>query len=137
MTYESYSQKQTEEIGFNMAQDARAGSFYALIGDLGAGKTAFVRGFARGLGVDEVSSPTFAIVNEYEGSLPMYHFDVFRIGSADELIDTGYEEYFYGNGVSLVEWADMVLDALPQNAIILKFERDANLGDNFRRIEVT
>jgi len=137
MIYESYSQEQTEKIGYDMGAKAAAGSFYALIGDLGAGKTAFARGFARALGVDAVSSPTFAIVNEYCGHMPLYHFDVYRLGSVDELEDTGYEEFFYGKGVTLVEWADLVRDAFPPNAIVISFERDPSQGENFRRIEVT
>lgn len=120
-----------------MAKEARKGSIYALVGEIGAGKTAFVRGFAKGFGVDTVSSPTFTIVNEYAGSLPLYHFDVYRINSIRELENTGFEEYFYGDGVTLVEWADMIFEALPANAVLISFERDASLGEDFRRIVVT
>ena len=120
-----------------MGKVAQAGSFYALIGELGAGKTAFARGFAKGLGVDEVSSPTFAIVNEYAGRLPLYHFDVYRINSMEELEDAGFEEYFYADGIVLVEWADMILDAFPPNAVTISFERDLTKSENYRKIVVT
>ncbi|MDR2166574.1 MAG: tRNA (adenosine(37)-N6)-threonylcarbamoyltransferase complex ATPase subunit type 1 TsaE [Clostridiales bacterium] len=137
MIFMSYSQRETEEFGATLAAQAVGGSFYALIGDLGAGKTAFARGFARGLGVAcDISSPTFAIINEYSGRLPLYHFDVYRIGHLEEMGDTGYEEYFYGGGVVLVEWADLIRDFFPPNAVIIEFERIAEFGDDFRRIVV-
>jgi tRNA threonylcarbamoyladenosine biosynthesis protein TsaE len=137
MTFESFSQKHTEDFGATLAAKAVSGSFYALIGDLGAGKTAFARGFARGLNVSEdISSPTFAIINEYSGRLPLYHFDVYRIGNPEQLQDTGYEEYFYGDGVVLVEWADLIEGFFPPNAITITFERDAFRGDDYRRITV-
>ncbi|MCL2170356.1 MAG: tRNA (adenosine(37)-N6)-threonylcarbamoyltransferase complex ATPase subunit type 1 TsaE [Defluviitaleaceae bacterium] len=138
MVYESFSQIDTEEIGFRLAGDAEPGSFYALIGGLGAGKTAFVRGFARRLGVGaHVSSPTFAIVNEYlGGDIPLYHFDVYRIGSLEEFESTGYEDYFYGKGIVLVEWADLVEEAYPEGAVVVKFEHDPARGDDYRKITV-
>jgi len=135
--FESFSQTDTEECGRKMAQAARAGEVYALIGELAAGKTAFARGFARGLGIDaDITSPTFGIVNEYSGILPLYHFDVYRIRHIQEMEDTGYEEYFWGNGVSLVEWADIIEELLPEGAVFVRFERDAGRGEGYRRIEV-
>ena len=137
MIFKSLSKEDTESIGMEFGKKATAGSFYGLVGDLAAGKTAFVRGFARGLGVvDEVSSPTFSIVNEYRGGLPLYHFDVYRLGGSEGMADTGYEEYFYGSGVVLVEWADLIEDLMPENAVIINFEKDMARGENFRWIMV-
>ena len=137
MTFDSFSQKDTEDFGTSLGAKARKGDFFALIGDLGAGKTAFARGFAKGMGIDaHITSPTFAIINEYKGDkLPLYHFGVYRIKCIDEMYDTGCEEYFYGDGVCLVEWADMIEDILPENAVIVRFEqisqehRRLTLGD--------
>jgi len=137
--FESFSQKETENFGCKMGQSSKRGEVYALIGDLAAGKTAFARGFARGLGVDanvDITSPTFGILNEYYGRLPLYHFDVYRIEHVDEMYDTGYEEYFWGEGVSLVEWADTIEELLPDESIIIHFTRCADKGDSFRQIEV-
>jgi len=135
--YNSFSQENTESLGDKMAQRAAVGAVYALIGDLAAGKTAFARGFARGLGVDaEITSPTFGILNEYRGRLPLYHFDVYRICHAQEMEDTGYEEYFYGDGVCLVEWADLIEELLPRGVIYVHFEKDDGQSENFRRITV-
>ncbi|MCL2350461.1 MAG: tRNA (adenosine(37)-N6)-threonylcarbamoyltransferase complex ATPase subunit type 1 TsaE [Defluviitaleaceae bacterium] len=138
MIFESYSQKDTEDFAAKLARDAKPGSVYALMGDLGAGKTAFGRGFARGLGVTaRVSSPTFAIVNEYDGSfLPFYHFDVYRIERPEDMEDTGYEEYFYGCGVVLVEWADLIEELLPAGAVRISLERDDAHGEDYRRIRL-
>jgi len=137
MIFESFSQDNTEEFGRKMGQAATAGEVYCLIGDLGAGKTAFARGFARGLGVlDDITSPTFAIVNEYSGRLALSHFDVYRINDVTEMEDTGYEDYFYGDGVTLVEWADMVEELWPPGAVVVRIERDAAGDDDFRRIVV-
>ena len=122
-----------------MGQAAMPGEVYALIGDLAAGKTVFARGFARGLGVDEsvdITSPTFGIVNEYIGRLPLYHFDVYRIKHIQEMEDTGYEEYFWGNGVSLVEWADIIKELLPVDVVFVRFERIFGHNDNYRKIVV-
>jgi len=137
MIFESKSQADTEHFAGRLAAAARAGEVYCLVGELGAGKTAFSRGFARGLGITSpITSPTFAIVNEYKGRLPLYHFDVYRITHLAEMDDTGYEDYFYGSGVTLVEWADMVGELWPQGAIVVTFEKDAEQGADFRRISV-
>ena len=140
MIINSFSQQDTEELGFSMARNAVEGDFFALMGDLGAGKTAFTRGFAKGLGISEpVSSPTFAIVNEYHsGRLPLYHFDVYRIQSAENMEDTGFEDYFYNSeGIVLVEWANLIEEILPNHAKILEFTRDLARGEDYRKITIT
>jgi len=138
VVFESFCQKDTEDFAEGLARRASPGDFYALIGPLAAGKTAFARGFARGLGIlEDITSPTFAIINEYSGpGLPLYHFDVYRIGQGSDMENTGFEEYFYGAGVVLVEWADMIEDMLPPGAVVIKFELDAQRGGNFRRISI-
>ena len=105
MTYESYSPEDTFNIGFTLGKEARPGDIYTLLGDLGVGKTVFTQGFAEGLGIDEpVNSPTFTIMQIYdEGRIPLYHFDVYRIGDVSEMDEIGYEEYFYGDGACLIE----------------------------------
>ena len=120
-----------------MAQNAHSGDVILLYGDLGVGKTVFAKGFAEGLGITEpVTSPTFTIVHEYEGSKKMYHFDLYRIGYPDELYDIGYVEYFYSDGVSLVEWPERLEYLMPENAISVTVEKDLNEDPNFRRIKV-
>ena len=134
MIFESYSELDTLELGEKLALEAKTGSFFALIGDLGAGKTAFSKGFAKGLGIKEtITSPTFSIVNIYEGEQVFYHFDIYRIQTTEELEEIGYFEYIYGEGVCLVEWADIVNGAIPENAVIIKF---LEVNDNYRKIEV-
>ena len=140
MIYESKTQQETETLGEKLASKAECGDIYCLIGGLGSGKTAFARGFARGLGISgEITSPTFTIVNTYIGTgrLNLYHFDVYRLNNLDEMDDTGYEEYFYGDGVTLLEWADLIEELWPQNAIIVRFERVLERGLNYREIKVT
>ena len=114
MEYRTHSERETEALGEKLAQALRPGTLIAFTGDLGAGKTAFTRGLARGLGVaDRVTSPTFTIVNEYEGGrLPLFHFDMYRLESADELFDIGWEDYLHRGGVCAVEWSENVSDAL-------------------------
>ena len=133
----SRSDKDTFELGRKMAQNAHSGDVILLYGDLGVGKTVFAKGFAEGLGITEpVTSPTFTIVHEYEGSKKMYHFDLYRIGDPDELYDIGYEEYFYSDGVSLVEWPERLEYLMPENAISVTVQKDLNEDPNFRRIKV-
>ncbi len=136
MTIESFSPQQTESIGFELGQKAKAGDIYCLSGDLGVGKTVFTRGFAKGLGVEEeyITSPTFTIINEYEGRLNLYHFDVYRIGSIEEMDDTGYEEYFFGDGVCLIEWAELIEEIIPPEAVWINIEKDLDKGFDYRRI---
>ena len=114
-----HSEQEVTEYGIRLGEEAMPGQVIALTGDLGAGKTTLTKAIARGLGVsDMITSPTFTIVKEYRsGRLPLYHFDVYRIGDPDEMYELGYEEYFYGEGVCVVEWADIIEDFLPENAI--------------------
>ena len=117
MIIESRSEKETRELGKKMGQEALPGQIYTLVGDLGVGKTVFTQGLAEGLGISEpVNSPTFTIVQIYEdGHLPLYHFDVYRIGDVEEMEEIGYEDYFYGEGVCLIEWANLIEDILPEH----------------------
>ena len=135
---ETTSPLDTEALGEKMGQEAQAGQIFCLSGDLGVGKTVFTKGFAKGLGItDHVTSPTFAIVNEYEGRLPLYHFDVYRISCEEEMEDTGYEEYFYGDGVCLVEWAELVQGLIPEDAIWITVEKDYTQdNDDYRCITI-
>lgn len=135
---ESHSAEETFAYARKLAETARPGEIYCLDGDLGAGKTVFAKGFAAGLGIEEpVTSPTFNIVKEYEGGrLPLYHFDVYRIADPDELYAIGYEEYFFGSGVCLVEWSKLVEPLLPEDVIHVNIARDESLGLDGRRIEV-
>lgn len=134
---ETYDPKETEALGEKLGRAAKAGQIFCLSGDLGAGKTVFTKGFAKGLDIaDHVTSPTFAIVNEYEGRLPLYHFDVYRISCVEEMEDTGYEEYFYGKGVCLVEWAELVKELIPGDAVWITIERDYTKADEYRRITI-
>lgn len=126
---------ETYALGKSLGEAAAPGEIYCLTGGLGAGKTVFAKGFAEGLGVSvEVTSPTFAIVQVYDGRLPFYHFDVYRIGDAEEMSDTGYEEYFYGGGVCLIEWAELIKELLPENVVWIAIEKDLQSGSYERRI---
>lgn len=135
---ESYSEKDTRELGFRLGQEAEPGQVYTLVGDLGVGKTVFTQGLASGLGIEEpVSSPTFTIVQVYEdGRLPFYHFDVYRIGDVEEMDEVGYEDYVYGNGVSLIEWANLIEEILPEHYTEIRIEKDLEKGFDYRRIEI-
>ena len=137
MDYLSNSVEETEALGAELAGRLEPGDVVAFTGDLGAGKTAFVRGLARGLGIpDRVTSPTFTIVNEYEGGrLPLFHFDMYRLGSSDELFDIGWEDYLARGGVCAVEWSENVDDALDEDAIRVDIRRGAQ--DDQRVISVT
>lgn len=134
--YISDSPDKTREIAINLAKNAVKGDVFALIGQMGAGKTAFSKAFAAGLGVKgTVNSPTFTILNVYEdGRLPMYHFDAYRIEDPDEMREIGFEEYLYGDGVCVIEWADIVEDILPMKYILVKIDV---LSDIERRIQVS
>lgn len=134
---ETYDPAATEALGEKMGRNAKAGQIFCLSGDLGVGKTVFTKGFAKGLEIMEyITSPTFAIVNEYEGRLPLYHFDVYRISCEEEMEDTGYEEYFYGKGVCLVEWAEMVKNLIPPDAVWITLEKDYTKDDAYRCITI-
>lgn len=128
MEHVTNSPSETEALGESLAGQLEPGTVIAFTGDLGAGKTAFVRGLARGLGVRErVTSPTFTIVNEYEGGrLPLFHFDMYRLGSADELFDIGWEDYLARGGVCAVEWSENVSDALDNDCLRVDIRRGEN-----------
>lgn len=135
---ETNSEQQTYDLGVRIGQKARAGDVFTLVGDLGVGKTVFTKGLAWGLGIEEpVNSPTFTIVQIYEeGRLPLYHFDVYRIGDVEEMEEIGYEDYIYGEGVSLIEWANLISEILPEHYTEIKIEKDWEKGFDFRRITI-
>ncbi|MCR4743979.1 MAG: tRNA (adenosine(37)-N6)-threonylcarbamoyltransferase complex ATPase subunit type 1 TsaE [Lachnospiraceae bacterium] len=136
--YESFKAEDTFDIGKKMGEAAQKGDVYALKGDLGVGKTVFTKGFAKGLGIEEhISSPTFTILNSYEdGRMPFHHFDVYRIGDIEEMDEIGYEDCFYGDGVSLVEWAGIIKELMPENTVIITIEKDLEKGFDYRKISV-
>ena len=138
MIIETNSEKETWDLGFSLGEKACAGQVYTLVGDLGVGKTIFTKGLAKGLGIDEpVSSPTFTIVQIYdEGRLPFYHFDVYRIGDIEEMEEIGYDDYFFGNGICLIEWAELIEEILPDNVISITIEKDLTQGFDYRKITV-
>lgn len=138
MIYETCSEKETYELGRRLGAASHAGQVYTLIGDLGVGKTVFTKGLAAGLGIEEpVSSPTFTIVQVYEeGNLPFYHFDVYRIGDVEEMDEIGYEDYIYGDGVSLIEWANLIEEILPEHYTEVKIEKNLERGFDYRRINI-
>lgn len=139
MIIESRSEQATREFGKKLGQEALPGQVYTLIGDLGVGKTVVTQGLAEGLGITEpVNSPTFTIVQIYEESrIPLYHFDVYRIGDAEEMEEIGYEDYFYGDGVCLIEWANLIEEILPEHYTEIRIEKDLEQGFDYRRITVT
>ncbi len=139
MKIEVFSEKETKDIAYNLAKNAKIGDIYCLCGDLGVGKTQFSKGFSKGLLIDEdITSPTFTIVNEYDtGRIPFYHFDVYRINDIEELYDIGYEEYFFGKGVCLIEWAEIIKDIIPKSATWIKISKNLEKGEDYRIIEVT
>lgn len=138
MIKETFSETETRAFGESLGKTAKPGTVYTLTGDLGVGKTVLTQGFAKGLGVTEyVNSPTFTIVQEYEdGRLPFYHFDVYRIGDIEEMDEIGYEDYFYGEGVCLIEWAELIEELLPEKRMVLCIEKDLEKGFDYRRITV-
>ena len=138
MKIETYSEKETYKLGKKLGTEAKPGQVYALLGDLGVGKTILTKGFAEGLGITEpVSSPTFTIVQVYEeGRMPFYHFDVYRIGDIEEMDEIGYEDCFFGEGVCLVEWANLIEEIMPEETIWITIEKDLEKGFDYRRIEV-
>ena len=139
MIIESFCAEDTFELGKKLGQNAKPGDVYTLVGDLGVGKTVFTQGLAEGLGIAEaVSSPTFTIVQVYEeGRLPLYHFDVYRIGDVSEMDEIGYEDYFYGEGVCLIEWADLIREILPERYTRIFIEKDLEKGFDYRKITIT
>ena len=136
MIIETRSAQETYQLGFEIGQKAKKGQVYTMVGDLGVGKTVFTQGMARGLEIDEpISSPTFTIVQVYdEGRLPFYHFDVYRIGDIDEMDEIGFEDYVYGEGVCLIEWANLIREILPEDFVSILIEKDLEKGFDYRKI---
>lgn len=134
--FESFSAQDTFDFGAKLGEQCTGGEIFLLDGELGTGKTVFSKGFGKGLGVEEpISSPTFTILNIYEnGRLPFYHFDVYRISDIEEMDEIGYEDYFYGRGVCLVEWAELVKELLPESCTQIRIEKDLTKGVDYRRI---
>lgn len=138
MIFDSLCEADTFELGVKIGKEAKPGEVYTLIGDLGVGKTAFTKGVAKGLGITEaISSPTFTILQVYEeGRLPFYHFDVYRIGDVEEMEEIGYEDYFYGEGVTFIEWANLIREILPQTYRRITIEKDLEKGFDYRKITI-
>lgn len=138
MVIESWKPEETYELGRKLGEEAGPSSVYCLNGDLGVGKTVFTQGFAAGLGIKgPVNSPTFTIVQQYEdGRLPFYHFDVYRLGDVSEMDEIGYEDCFYGEGVSLIEWSNLIEEILPDHVITVTIEKDLEKGFDYRKITV-
>lgn len=136
--FETYSAEETFALGKKIGERAEPGQVYSLIGDLGVGKTVFTQGVAAGLGIQEpVNSPTFTILQIYEaGRIPFYHFDVYRIGDVEEMEEIGYEDCFYGEGVCLIEWANLIEEILPENYIRIEIAKDLSSGFNYRTVRV-
>lgn len=138
MIIESYSPEDTLELGKKIGASAIPGQVYTLIGDLGVGKTVFTQGLALGLGIEEpICSPTFTIVQVYEeGRMPFYHFDVYRIGDIEEMDEIGYEDYFYGEGLTMIEWANLIEELLPPTYQQITIEKDLEKGFDYRKITI-
>ncbi len=138
MIKESFSREDTYNIGMELGLNAKAGQAYCIYGDLGAGKTIISQGFAKGLGIDEVvNSPTFTIVKEYdEGRLRLYHFDVYRIGDVDEMDEIGFHDIVYGDGVCLIEWANLIEEILPEHYMKITIEKKLENGTDYRQIMI-
>lgn len=137
--YETFSQEETEELGRQIGREAKPGDVYILDGELGVGKTVFARGVAKGLGIEEpVCSPTFTIIQTYEtGRIPFYHFDVYRILNPEEMEEIGYEDYFYGEGLTMIEWGGLIAEILPKQRKEIVIEKDLQKGFDYRRIIVS
>lgn len=135
---ETTNAEETFQIGVKIGKQARPGEIYTLNGDLGVGKTVFTQGVARGLGIEEpVNSPTFTIVQVYEeGRMPFYHFDVYRIGDIEEMEEIGYDDYFFGNGICLIEWAELIQELLPEQIISVTIEKNPEKGFDYRKITI-
>lgn len=136
--YETHSAAETFALGERIGKEAEPGQVYTLIGDLGVGKTVFTQGVAKGLAITEpVNSPTFTVIQIYEeGRLPFYHFDVYRIGDVEEMDEIGYEDYFYGDGVCLIEWANLIQEILPAHYRQISIEKDLEKGFDYRKITI-
>ena len=137
-TFESFSREDTFEYAKKLGEAAKPGQVFCLSGDLGVGKTVFAQGFGAGLGITEtMSSPTFTILQEYtEGRLPLYHYDVYRVGDVDEMEETGFYEYVGGEGVALIEWAELIEEIIPTDAVHVLIEKNVEKGFDYRLITV-
>ena len=135
---DSFCAKDTYELGEKIGQMAKPGMVISLTGDLGVGKTVFTQGFAKGLGIEEtVNSPTFTIIQVYdEGRIPLYHFDDYRIGDPEEMYEIGYEDYFFGEGVCLIEWSKLIEELIPSDAATVLIEKDLEKGLDYRKVTV-
>ena len=135
---ESFSPEETLELGRKMGREANPGDVYTLVGDLGVGKTVFTQGIAEGLEIEEsICSPTFTIVQVYEeGRMPFYHFDVYRIGDIEEMDEIGYEDYFYGEGLCMIEWANLIEEIIPTHHKEITIEKDLEKGFDYRKITI-
>lgn len=135
---ETFSEEETFALGEKIGKEAVPGQVYTLLGDLGVGKTVFTQGVAKGLGITEpICSPTFTIVQVYEeGRMPFYHFDVYRIGDVEEMDEIGYEDYFYGDGISFVEWANLIEEIVPKNRIQITISKNLDRGFSYREITI-
>ena len=138
MVIETHDPEETFEVGRTIGMNAKPGQIYTLTGDLGVGKTVFTQGVAAGLGITEpVNSPTFTIIQEYEdGRLPFYHFDVYRIEDLEEMEEIGYDDYFFGQGICLIEWAELIEEILPEKRIEVTIEKDLEKGFEYRKITI-
>ena len=138
MIIETNSAEETFALGKALGEKASPGQIYTLDGDLGTGKTVFTQGVAAGLGITEaINSPTFTIIQEYDtGRLPLYHFDVYRIGDIEEMEEIGYDDYFFGEGICLIEWADLIREILPEHVIRITIEKDLEKGFDYRKITI-
>ena len=138
MIIETNSPEETFALGEKIGTEAQPGQLYTLIGDLGVGKTVLTQGIAKGLGIEEpICSPTFTIVQVYEeGRMPFYHFDVYRIGDIEEKDEIGYEDYFYGQGLTMVEWANLIEEILPDSYQQITIEKDPKKGFDYRKITI-
>lgn len=137
MEYISNSYDDTQKIAADFSKELKPGDVICMYGDLGAGKTAFVQGLAKGLGIQEpITSPTFTIVNEYSGRLMLYHFDVYRIADSDEMFEIGYDEYIDGDGVCVIEWPQLISDILPKQRYEITISKDYNESDDYRKIKI-
>ena len=138
MVIETHDPEETFEVGRTIGMNAKPGQIYTLTGDLGVGKTVFTQGVAAGLGITEpVNSPTFTIIQEYEdGRLPFYHFDVYRIGDLEEMEEIGYDDYFFGQGICLIEWAELIEEILPEKRIEVTIEKDLEKAFEYRKITI-
>lgn len=136
---ETHSWEETYELGENIGRQAQPGQVCTLLGDLGVGKTVLTQGIGAGLGIEEpINSPTFTIVQEYDGGrMPFYHFDVYRIGDIGEMDEIGYEDYFYGEGLTMIEWANLIEEILPEKRTEITIEKDLEKGFDYRRITIT